>query len=92
MARWDWMGDAQNNGDVLVVCGGWHAPALAKMWRECPQVINTPELLLLDDAVTGCYLTPYSEKRLDVLGRIPFWYACPGLAKLVLAVGPTAGR
>ncbi|ETJ37268.1 hypothetical protein Q604_UNBC08507G0002, partial [human gut metagenome] len=26
----------QNNGDVLVVCGGWHAPVLAKMWRECP--------------------------------------------------------
>ena len=44
-----------------VVCGGWHAPALAKMWRECPQVINTPELPSLADAVTGCYLTPYSE-------------------------------
>lgn len=57
----------QNNGDVLVVCGGWHASALAKMWRECPQVINTPELPSLADAVTGCYLTPYSEKRLDVL-------------------------
>ncbi len=27
----DWMGDAANNGDVLVVCGGWHAPALAKI-------------------------------------------------------------
>lgn len=57
----------QNNGDVLVVCGGWHAPALAKMWRECPQKINKPELPSLADAVTGCYLTPYSEKRLDVL-------------------------
>lgn len=67
MARWIAWAMQQNNGDVLVVCGGWHAPALAKMWRECPQEINTPELLLLDDAVTGCYLTPYSEKRLDVL-------------------------
>lgn len=57
----------QNNGDVLVVCGGWHAPALANMWRECPQEINKPELSSLADAVTGCYLTPYSEKRLDVL-------------------------
>lgn len=57
----------QNNGDVLVVCGGWHAPALANMWRECPQEINKPELPSLADAVTGCYLTPYSEKRLDVL-------------------------
>ncbi len=37
------------------------------MWRECPQKINKPELPSLADAVTGCYLTPYSEKRLDVL-------------------------
>ncbi|MFP1462726.1 hypothetical protein ACLB1E_17850 [Escherichia coli] len=37
------------------------------MWRECPQDINKPELPSLADAVTGCYLTPYSEKRLDVL-------------------------
>ncbi|MEF3926320.1 DUF5682 family protein, partial [Escherichia coli] len=37
MARWIAWAVQQNNGDVLVVCGGWHAPALAKMWRECPQ-------------------------------------------------------
>ncbi|HFO3841194.1 TPA: DUF5682 family protein [Escherichia coli] len=67
MARWITWAMQQNNGDVLVVCGGWHAPALAKMWRECPQEINKPELPSLADAVTGCYLTPYSEKRLDVL-------------------------
>lgn len=67
MARWIGWAMQQNNGDVLVVCGGWHAPALAKMWRECPQKINKPELPSLADAVTGCYLTPYSEKRLDVL-------------------------
>ncbi|EIA0270456.1 hypothetical protein VSX87_000081 [Escherichia coli] len=67
MARWIGWAMQQNNGDVLVVCGGWHAPVLAKMWRECPQEINTPELPSLADAVTGCYLTPYSEKRLDVL-------------------------
>ncbi|ELY9183468.1 hypothetical protein SO692_000921 [Escherichia coli] len=67
MARWITWAMQQNNGDVLVVCGGWHAPALANMWRECPQEINKPELSSLADAVTGCYLTPYSEKRLDVL-------------------------
>lgn len=67
MTRWIGWAMQQNDGDVLVVCGGWHAPALAKMWRECPQEINKPELPSLADAVTGCYLTPYSEKRLDVL-------------------------
>lgn len=30
MARWIAWAMQQNNGDVLVVCGGWHAPALAK--------------------------------------------------------------
>lgn len=54
----------QNNGDVLVVCGGWHAPALAKMWREYTQEINTPELPSLADAVTGCYLTPTVKSAL----------------------------
>ncbi|HBQ6052134.1 TPA: hypothetical protein L3557_001364 [Escherichia coli] len=67
MARWITWAMQQNNGDVLVVCGGWHAPALAKMWRKCPQEMNKPELSSLADGVTGCYLTPYSEKRLDVL-------------------------
>ncbi|MGC6744919.1 hypothetical protein ACP0HM_10450 [Escherichia coli] len=50
---------------------------------------NCPSLA---DAVTGCYLTPYSEKRLDVLAGIPFRNACPGMAKLVLAVGLAEGR
>ncbi|WP_250879724.1 DUF5682 family protein, partial [Escherichia coli] len=67
MARWITWAMQQNNGDVLVVCGGWHAPALAKMWRKCPQEMNKPELSSLADGVTGCYLTPYSEKRIDVL-------------------------
>ncbi len=48
----------QNNGDVLVVCGGWHAPALANMWRECPQEINKPELPSLADAVCPRWQMP----------------------------------
>lgn len=67
MARWIAWAMRQNNGNVLVVCGGWHAPALAKRWRECLQESQKPELPSLPEAVTGCYLTPYSEKRLDVL-------------------------
>lgn len=31
MARWIAWAVQQNNGDVLVVCGGWHAPALAQL-------------------------------------------------------------
>ncbi len=67
MARWIAWAMQQNNGNVLVVCGGWHAPALTELWHKSPQENQKPELPSLSDAVTGCYLTPYSEKRLDVL-------------------------
>lgn len=69
MARWLAWAMQQKNGPVLVVCGGWHAPALASLWREYPAQKQEPELPPppTPDAVTGCYLTPYSEKRLDVL-------------------------
>lgn len=67
MARWIAWAMQQNNGNVLVVCGGWHAPALTELWHKSSQENQKPELPSLPDAVTGCYLTPYSEKRLDVL-------------------------
>ncbi|MBZ7402263.1 DUF5682 family protein [Klebsiella grimontii] len=69
MARWLAWAMRQNNGPVVVVCGGWHAPALATLWRNCPAQEQEPALPPppTPDAVTGCYLTPYSEKRLDVL-------------------------
>lgn len=68
MARWLAWAMQQNNGPVAVICGGWHAPALAAGWRGCPTQSQEPALPQPGaDAVTGCYLTPYSEKRLDAL-------------------------
>ncbi|MEB5696020.1 DUF5682 family protein [Klebsiella aerogenes] len=68
MTRWLAWAMQQNDGPVVVVCGGWHAPALAASWRDCPAQAQEPALPQPGaDAVTGCYLTPYSEKRLDVL-------------------------
>ncbi|KRB02714.1 hypothetical protein ASD86_24345 [Lysobacter sp. Root690] len=63
MARWIAWAMAREDGPVLVVCGGYHAPALARMWREvdvetfgrdddglrCPAT-PVPELDLADDA------------------------------------------
>lgn len=68
MTRWLAWAMQQNDGPVVVVCGGWHAPALAASWRDCPAQAQEPALPQPGaDVVTGCYLTPYSEKRLDVL-------------------------
>ena len=43
MARWIAWAMAQDDGAVLVVCGGYHAPALARLWREVPATLpHTP--------------------------------------------------
>ncbi|WP_175841311.1 DUF5682 family protein [Burkholderia contaminans] len=47
MARWIAWAVAEAGGqadDVLVVCGGYHAPALARLWRTLPAALpDTPE-------------------------------------------------
>lgn len=64
----DWIrwaaGDAdRHGGDVVVVCGGFHAPALERGLRGDGLPPNVPE----PDAGArhGSYLVPYSWKRLD---------------------------
>ncbi|MCP4805282.1 MAG: hypothetical protein GY884_08025 [Proteobacteria bacterium] len=54
---------AMDDGPVVVVCGGWHAPALAETWRSAP--VGWPEVPLVEDARIGSYLVPYSDRRLD---------------------------
>ncbi|WP_411705716.1 DUF5682 family protein [Edaphovirga cremea] len=75
MARWIRWAMDQQDGTVLVVCGGYHAPALMKLWQSLPGEEHEPELPSLShcfadqpgDAqyTTGSYLVPYSYKRLD---------------------------
>ena len=63
---------------VLVVCGGFHAPALARAWRaaEPAEPIAAPP----DGVRTGSYLVPYSFHRLDAFTGYqsgmpsPLWY------------------
>jgi hypothetical protein len=70
---------ARDGAPVLVVCGGYHAPALARLWPEMPaELPATPEPGANDigdadceDAASspdlrfGSYLVPYTFKRLD---------------------------
>ncbi len=73
MAQWIAWAMAQGEGEVLVVCGGYHAPALARQWRDVadaaacgepavPQPPPAPEGVPLRH---GSFLVPYSFKRLD---------------------------
>ena len=68
MAAWIAWAMARGDGAVLVVCGGYHAPALARLWREQPATAVEPAtpLPVSDIALRhGSFLVPYSFKRLD---------------------------
>jgi hypothetical protein len=68
MARWIAWAMARNDGPVLVVCGGYHAPALQRAWRG-EDGAQPPALPQPGDASPstrfGSYLVPYTFKRLD---------------------------
>ncbi|NXZ86967.1 DUF5682 family protein [Serratia fonticola] len=75
MARWIRWAMDQRDGAVLVVCGGYHAPPLMKLWQNLPSEEHEPELPAISQCfddwqgdtqyTTGSYLVPYSYKRLD---------------------------
>jgi hypothetical protein len=77
MARWIAWAMAQpattGRAQALVVCGGYHAPALARLWQGMPSDLPaTPEPSIEsgdeDEPAPlrfGSYLVPYTFKRLD---------------------------
>ncbi|WP_198420813.1 DUF5682 family protein [Massilia atriviolacea] len=75
----------QDDGPVLVVCGGYHAPALAALWRtvpaaDCGSEPSTPAPPDAPGLRYGSYLVPYHFKRLDAYDGYasgmssPAWY------------------
>lgn len=94
MARWiAWaMLQAAARGDgapVIVVCGGYHAPALARLWPQLSADATTPPTPAPSaqapdgESATlryGSYLVPYTFKRLDAFAGYasgmpsPAWY------------------
>ncbi|MFT4187689.1 MAG: DUF5682 family protein [Aeromicrobium sp.] len=68
MARWIAWATGTCEGPVLVVCGGFHAPALRRRWREVEAVAPPTPLPPdhdRDEVRFGSFLVPYSFKRLD---------------------------
>jgi hypothetical protein len=56
----------RDGGDVLVICGGFHAPFLKREARPDPRLAVFPEPPSPEaGARHGSYLVPYSWKRLD---------------------------
>jgi hypothetical protein len=76
MADWIGWAVAQDRGPVLVVCGGYHAPALARLWPaaharfqagDAEPATPAPDAAAFDTASLrhGSFLVPYTFKRLD---------------------------
>lgn len=72
MARWIAWALARDDGEVLVVCGGYHAPALARRWRDADVAVTHAEPAVPQPPVSeesplrhGSFLVPYSFRRLD---------------------------
>src|SRR6185369_2856269 len=55
---------------VLVVCGGWHKPALERTLRQAQgERMGEPEVPQpADDRAAGCYLVPFEFRQVDALG------------------------
>jgi hypothetical protein len=70
MAQWiAWA--AARHERVLVVCGGWHLPALERLWPAQPAGPQSPEPAVPRPAgehAAGCYLVPYEYRQVDALG------------------------
>lgn len=92
MARWiAWAlhQAGSKGGAVVVVCGGYHAPALARLWPQwmadacmSPPPIPEPSATVPagDSAPLryGSYLVPYTFKRLDALAGYASGMPSPG--------------
>ena len=94
MARWiAWAMDAceaGGGGDVVVVCGGFHKPALEAAWRGVSER-SRPEIPAREAGVrTGSYLTPYSFRRLDSFVGYESGMPSPAFYQLVWELGPMA--
>lgn len=93
MARyvaWAMATTERDGGDVVVVCGGYHAPALEVGWQELagqapPELPAAPA-----GSRSGSYLVPYTFRRLDAFAGYQSGMPSPAYYQRVWEVGPEA--
>jgi hypothetical protein len=86
MAQWIAWAMAERAGEVVVVCGGYHKPALERGWREAPA--ERPALAPPAEARVGSYLVPFSFKRLDSFAGYASGMPSPAFYQAVWDDGP----
>ncbi|HZF48401.1 MAG TPA: DUF5682 family protein [Polyangiaceae bacterium] len=103
MARWiAWaVADCEGRGgDVIVVCGGFHAPALERLWKEVPAGIAAQKPAVSEEAPLGqggarsearrSYIVPYSFYRLDSFVGYESGMPSPAYYQALWEEGPEA--
>jgi hypothetical protein len=91
MAQWiAWAMDraGREGGDVVVVCGGYHKPALEALWPRVASRARPTLVARADGARTGSYLVPYSFHRLDSFVGYESGMPSPAFYQRVWELGP----
>ncbi len=72
---------------ILVVCGGWHAPELQRLWPQA----GMPEDFLPEQfgiARSGVFVIPYSDRRLEAYSGYAAGMPSPGYYRKSFTDGP----
>ncbi|MCH7230112.1 DUF5682 family protein [Glycomyces sp. L485] len=89
MAAWIRAALAETDGPVVVVCGGFHAPALRRLADRGPA--DRPAVPLPPEgAEVGGFLVPYSFKRLDAFAGYQSGMPSPEYYQRLWEDGPQA--
>jgi hypothetical protein len=89
MAQWIRAALVAHDGPVLVVCGGFHAPALQRLAQSgdtAPPGLPEPP----EGTDVGGYLVPYSFKRLDAFAGYQSGMPSPEYYQRLWEAGPEA--
>ena len=102
MAHWiAWAARDAGDANVLVVCGGFHKPALERMWQTADATMR-PEVTRPDrceaegetrtEDRVGTYLVPFSFRRLDSFAGYASGMPSPAFYQEVWTSGPDAAE
>jgi hypothetical protein len=96
MAEWiAWaMHAAPSEASVVVVCGGFHKPALHALVAAHATQTREPEVPMPDPSLSrvGSYLVPFSFKRLDSFSGYAAGMPSPAYSQAVWQHGPRASE
>ena len=84
-----WAMSQSRDADVVVVCGGYHKPALEREWERASRENGDalPTLTMPDRTRIGSYLVPFSFRRLDSFAGYASGMPSPGFYQMVWEEG-----